>query len=102
MRATLLSLGLLLVAEPAGADGLADDTRRILADHCGQCHDRESPKADPKALKIFDVTEKVWWSRLTDKQLPKLNSRMQSFGAPEDERTRVAAFVTAELARRAH
>jgi hypothetical protein len=103
MRAgVLLSFGFLIVLGAAArADQLTDDVHRILSERCGQCHDRESAKADPKALKVFDLTEKSWWSRMSDRQLPKLNSRMQSFGASEDERTRVAAFVTAELARRA-
>ncbi len=97
----MLSFGwLIALGARARADQLTDDTHRILAEHCGQCHDRASAKADPKALKVFDLAEKVWWSRLSDRQLPKINGRMQSVPS-EDERARVAAFVTAELARRA-
>jgi mono/diheme cytochrome c family protein len=88
-------------ADQVPADSLASDARKIVSKYCGSCHDRASAKAVPAALEVFDLADERWSARLTDRQLPRLASRMASFGVGKLDRERVAAFVAAEQRRRA-
>jgi cytochrome c553 len=81
--------------------GLGEEAHAVLTRRCGSCHHSATSRDNPSALEIFDLKERDWAARLSDGQLPKLVSRIESFGGSEQERAHVEAFVRAEATRRA-
>jgi hypothetical protein len=93
------TLMFLLAAQPVGLTKPAGEAvREVLVARCASCHDRKTSTGTPMALKVFDLAEDPWWTRLTDRQLPKMLGRLG--GAPAAEKAQVAAFVAGELQRR--
>lgn len=89
-------------AQVADATELRAHARAVLAAHCTPCHDATARDADPKALRVFDLSVDDWWSMPTADALPAMNERMSGReGATDADRARVAAFVDDELRRRA-
>ncbi len=98
-----LWLALLFCASPALGDeraALQAEARTILRKYCGRCHDSDAATAKPAALAIFDLKDKTWFLRLTKDRLSHVLGRMDSFGVPAPEQSRIKAFVDAELAAR--
>lgn len=52
-------------------------TRDLLVARCGQCHRSDLPSAVPKALAVFDLTEDLWYARLSGEQTDRLLGRLR-------------------------
>ena len=86
-RLNVLVAGVLLLggacrrvgALPLGPDGSAAlgpavqaaQAREILLLHCGRCHIPHLPTSNPRALRVYDLTEADWSRRMSDPQLQK-------------------------------
>ena len=89
-------------------EGLRDDARLILEEHCGICHVHDSPSAVAGALRVFDLREPEWSARMSDVQLRsaawRLGEPLPPEGAPStvspEERARFERYVDAEIVRR--
>jgi hypothetical protein len=83
-------------AEAAGANGTRAQTRGVLKSaRCDQCHDSSVSSENARALAVYDLVETDWPSRMTEKQLPRLLTRLK--GAPAADQKIVREFVAAEL-----
>ncbi len=51
--------------------------RNVLMVHCGACHYPQPIGSNPKVLQIYNLAEPDWASRLSDKQLQNLVSRLK-------------------------
>jgi hypothetical protein len=89
-------------------EGLRDDARLILEQHCGVCHVRDSPGAVPGALAVYDLREPEWSARMSDAQLRSATWRLGEPLPPDgatgtvtpEERARFERYVDAEIVRR--
>jgi hypothetical protein len=110
---------LLLLCGTASADP-KDAARFILEKHCGECHREDSPRANPKALAIFNLNKPDFVSTMTDLHLKDARGRLENLlPAKNDDKKAVQdefgtfggtvtpaelktfdEFVKAELARR--
>ena len=83
-------------AEAAGATGTRAQARGVLKSaRCDQCHDSSVGSENARALAVYDLVEADWPSRMTEKQLPKLLTRLKS--APPADQKIVREFIAAEL-----
>jgi hypothetical protein len=57
-------------------ESLRDRARIVLERECGECHIPEYPTALKPALRVYDLREEEWASRMTAAQLRKLSSRI--------------------------
>lgn len=64
------------VFEARNRESLRDRARVVLEGECGECHIPEYPTALKAALRVYDLREEEWASRMTDAQLRKLSSRI--------------------------
>ncbi len=81
---------------------LSADALAVVTHHCMPCHDGRDDEAKAGALEVYDVRQPRWWRTMSDEQLEQTELRVRELGvASEDERRSVAAFVDAELTRRA-
>jgi mono/diheme cytochrome c family protein len=64
-------------AEAAPAEDGAALTRDLLAARCGKCHRSDLPTAVPGALAVFDLTEELWYTRLSPEQTDRLLARLR-------------------------
>jgi hypothetical protein len=98
-------------AEQPGApdvERLREEARVVLEDSCGQCHVGTYQTALPRALAIFDLSEKDWSARMSKAQLESARWRLTQPLPPDGEENHVSLhdrelfsrFVDAELARR--
>jgi hypothetical protein len=105
-------------ADPAGD---RESARFILEKHCGECHREDSPRANPKALAIFNLNKPDFAATMSKLQLADATGRLKNllpsptddakavhdefgtFGGitTPDEIKSFEAFVKAELKRRA-
>jgi hypothetical protein len=99
-------VGMLLVAGAAWAepkpscDAEREVARTILTKHCGECHVGSRKTAKPKALKVFDLDDPDFPSRMSQRQLRNANGRIEGAGAGGDEKAAFKQFIDTELARR--
>ena len=70
-----------------------------LAESCASCHTKSSPKADPKALAVFDFERPDWPTMLTEERLPKFRLRLYEKLDEAGQRT-LDLFISGELALR--
>jgi len=114
LRACLPILGLVATARAE------DRARPVIEKHCGACHFPDAPKANPKALAVFDLSKPDWSATMTPAQLRNCVDRIRNllpaagddktatdrafalFGGPATpaEVATVKAFVDAQLQRR--
>ena len=78
-----------------------EDARWVLESDCGGCHRPDQPTAQPGALAVFDLSRPDFAERMTDTQLADAVVRVEEGEFPPSHRDTLAAFVEAELARRA-
>jgi hypothetical protein len=52
-------------------------TRDLLAARCGTCHRSDLPTAVPGALAVFDLTEELWYTRISPEQADRLLARLR-------------------------
>ena len=72
--------------------------REVLIQHCGRCHRSDLPTALPRALAVFDLSEDLWFGRMTDRQLEELGRRVRVGGAVADsDKDLVERFVGCAL-----
>jgi hypothetical protein len=103
MRAAVVTLSLAFSAATWAEtpfEAKRDEARAVLDKHCGSCHREDSPRADPRALAVFNLKKPDWSASMSDERLRKARGRLSA--ATPDELLRFDAFVAAELARRAH
>jgi hypothetical protein len=55
-----------------------DSARFILEKHCGNCHREDSPRANPKALAIFNLNKPDFAVTMTDLQLKDARGRLEN------------------------
>jgi hypothetical protein len=80
----------------AGAPGTRAQARAVLKSaRCDRCHDSSVSSENARALAVYDLVEADWPSRMTEKQLPKLLTRLK--GAPPADQKTVREFIAAEL-----
>ena len=97
----------------APLDLLRESARDTLDANCAECHTKGLATALPRALRVFDLTERDWSVRMTDAQLREAARRLGEPFAPtrgeaevrpirisDSERTRFEQFVVIEVARR--
>ena len=83
-------------AEAAGGTARRAQARGVLKSaRCDQCHDSSVSADNSRALAVYDLVEADWPSRMTEKQLPKLLTRLKS--APPADQKIVREFIAAEL-----
>ncbi|MCH9683613.1 MAG: hypothetical protein K0V04_19400 [Deltaproteobacteria bacterium] len=81
---------------------LGDGALAVLTTHCMPCHDSQDPDAKDGALRVYDTRQSRWWQTMSDDQLREATTRVEELGvASDDQRRSMAAFVEAELSRRA-
>ncbi len=101
-----LVLALLLGTEPYLE--LREQAREILSTHCGSCHIRGLKPANPKALRVFDLTVADFGTPMSPRQLESAKLRLgfdlteqaTPRDVPKADQQRFARSVLAELARR--
>src|SRR5689334_17559197 len=109
MRSALALLALAAAAGPALAEGpaafgsreeLRGQVREILLAHsCRECHLAYLKTAQPKALKVFDLSKEDWSSTVQDRQFRGLRGRLSEQASAADLDT-VDRFIQAERAAR--
>lgn len=74
--------------------GHAETTLRVLTANCGQCHQSTLPTANPKALVIFDLDKKPWYTSVSDKHLESISRRISTKGGLSDtDRAAILEFI---------
>jgi len=71
----------------------------MLARHCGSCHERHQPTANPAALAIFDLDQPDWPARFDARRFAVAMQRLAS--KPDGDKAIFVALRDAELASRA-
>lgn len=72
----------------------AETTIKVLADNCGKCHQSTLPTANPKALAIFDLDKKPWYTSVTDNHLEGISRRIGTkSGISDSDRAAVLDFI---------
>ena len=75
---------------------LADQAREIIRPTCGSCHTTSSPKANPKALAVYDLDRADWGATMSRARLTKLEHRLEGVKSLTDaDRAIVASYVEA-------
>ena len=87
-------------AKPDVTNPWVEPARDVLAHAaCGNCHRPGLPTTNPRALKIFNLHDPVWYASMSDGQLLSLRDRVQgSSKIEEDDQNLVIAFVNCKLA----
>jgi hypothetical protein len=65
---------------------------------CATCHLGGSTGADPKALKVFDLSHQHWPREIEEGRLVKVKSRLQGKAATEAEISEVIRFILTDRA----
>jgi len=73
----------------------------VLSTHCGSCHDGALPSALARALKIFNLRDPEFVTRLPDDRLGKIIGRIDGSKASKDEKRAVGEWIDGERQRRA-
>lgn len=55
---------------------LAEESRKIVLQQCGSCHQKSQKSSKAAALAVFDLDEKIWYSRMSSERLGKLQNRI--------------------------
>jgi len=63
-------------ASLAAANRWSEPTRKVLIEHCGQCHLGSLPTAIRRAMAIYDLSEARWDARLTPANFPGITRRV--------------------------
>ena len=81
------------------ANPFAEPARDVLAHAaCGNCHRPGLKTSDPRALKIFNLHDPVWYGAMTDDQIRSLKNRIEHSSAIDDgDRAAVLSFVDCKL-----
>ena len=58
--------------------------RSVLERHCGVCHREDSPRANPKALAVFNLNEPEWAARMSGAQMRDVVGRLVSLSTMKD------------------
>jgi hypothetical protein len=93
-------------SSPAGCQEVnpfRDQARHVLEVHCGLCHRQDSPRAQERALAIYNLNELDWARALDSRQLGDLVTRLQENSVTQgtEDVATVQRFVEAELPLRA-
>ncbi len=85
------------------ANPYRDQARHVLEVHCGLCHRQDSPRAQERALAIYNLNELDWAHSLDGRQLGDMVTQLQenSVTRGTEEVETLQRFVDAELALRA-
>ena len=67
-------------------------TRKVLTEHCGQCHLGSLPTANRRAMAIYDLSEERWDTRLKPENYPGLTRRVNR-QATEGQKMVVEKYV---------
>lgn len=80
-----------------------DSARHVLEVHCGMCHRQDSPRAQARALAVFNLNELEWARTLEAAQLEMLVLRLEENSATRgtEDLEALRRFVEAELTLRA-
>lgn len=72
----------------------AEPARDVLVQYCGRCHRSDLDTSITRALAVFDLTEPVWYARLSADQYDGILERVHEASAigPEDVAA-IEAFV---------
>jgi len=73
----------------------------VISHQCGSCHDGALPTAKAPALKVFNLRDPDFVTRLSDERLGKVMGRISGSGASKDEKRAVSDWLDIERARRA-
>lgn len=86
-------------AKSASSNPFAEPARDVLAHAaCGNCHRPGLKTTDPRALKIFNLHDPVWYGAMTDDQIRSLKNRIEhSSGIDDGDRAAVLSFVDCKL-----
>jgi cytochrome c5 len=80
-------------AGPAAAPNpWLEPARKVLIEHCGACHLGTLRTANPKALKIYDLSEAVWDARLKPENFPGITRRVER-QASEEQKAVVEKYI---------
>src|SRR5678815_930499 len=97
MHAALAALLLTAAPEFGSREELRGQVRELLlAKSCRQCHLAYLETAQPKALKVFDLTKEDWPATMLDRQFRGLRGRLTE-SATAAQLDTVDRFIQAEL-----
>jgi hypothetical protein len=83
------------------ADPPAEPAAVVMSRHCGSCHDGALPTAKLPALKIFNLRDADFVTRLSDERLGKVIGRIGGSSASKEEKRTIAEWIDGERQRRA-
>jgi cytochrome c5 len=63
----------------------SEPARKVLIEHCGGCHLGTLRTANPRALKIYDLSETVWDARLKPENFPGITRRVERQASDEQK-----------------
>ncbi|MFA6238489.1 MAG: hypothetical protein WC635_14240 [Bacteriovorax sp.] len=85
---------------------LEKEAREIITYHCGDCHISGSSRQNPRALKVYDLNNVVWYKTMSASQITKssemLKNRLKNTDAELNEfflskRVKVRAPTSSEI-----
>ena len=77
-------------AQPApqpASNPWSEPARKVLIEHCGQCHLGSLPTANRRAMAIYDLAEERWDARLKPENYPGLTRRVDRQGSQQQKAT---------------
>ena len=78
--------------KPSAPNPWSELTRKVLTEHCGQCHLGSLPTANRRAMAIYDLSEERWDARLKPENYPGLTRRVNR-QATEEQKMVVEKYV---------
>jgi hypothetical protein len=73
----------------------------VLERHCGSCHDGALPTAKAPALRVFNLRDPDFVTRVSDDRLGKIIGRIDGSSASKDEKRTIVEWIDGERQRRA-
>ena len=70
----------------------SEPTRKVLIEHCGQCHLGSLPTANRRAMAIYDLSEEIWDARLKRENYPGITRRVNR-QATQEQKTVVEKYL---------
>src|SRR5712692_9252186 len=86
---------------PGEVSQLEASVRAIIHEHCGSCHDGALSSAKPAALKVFDLREADWTSRMSDDQRTQVVGRVKGKELPAKQQAQEAQLMKQKREERA-
>lgn len=79
---------------PAAVNPWAEPARQVLLPHCGRCHDGAQPGSLARARAVYDLSEEIWYARITPQQYEGMLGRVRARDAiPDADKTVIERFV---------